>query len=65
MEPLASYGKSSFQSKTNLSTSISLSIFQQNGTEVPIETKNSNMIEIIIPRDPNLLIPPMIYQNIS
>jgi hypothetical protein len=65
MEPLASYGKSPFQSKTNLSRSISLSILDQNGTEIPFRTKNSNAIEMIIPRDPNLIIPPMILQNIT
>jgi len=65
MEPLASYGKSPFQSKTNLSRSISLSILDQNGKEIPIRTNNSNPIEILIPRDPNLIIPPMILQNIT
>jgi hypothetical protein len=37
-----------------------LSILYPNGSEIPIRTKNSNLIEIIIPRDPNLIIPPMI-----
>jgi hypothetical protein len=63
MEPLAAFGKS--QSKTNLSTSVSLSILDRNGTEIPLETTMDNPFKIIIPRDPNLIIPPMILHNIS
>jgi hypothetical protein len=65
MEPLASYGKSSSQTNTNLSTSISLTIVDQNQTEVSIQTTLDNPIEIIIPRDRNLVIPPMILQNMT
>ena len=65
MEPLASYGKSLSQTNTNLSTSVSLTILDQNETEVSIQTTLDNPIEIIIPRDPNLLIPPMILQNVT
>ena len=64
VEPLAPLGNSKSQStNTNLSTSISLSLFDQYGKEIPIETNPEHPIEIIIPRDPNLAIPPLILQN--
>jgi hypothetical protein len=65
MEPLASFGNSSSQPNTNVSTSITLSIFDQNGNEVSIETNEDQLIEIIIPRDPNLIISSMILQNVT
>jgi len=65
MEPLASFGNSKSESNTNLLTSISLSILDQNGNEVSIETNKDDSIEIIISRDPNLIIPPMIKQNVT
>jgi len=49
---------------TNFSRSISFSIFDQNQNEISVETNISNLIEIIIPRDPNIIIPPMILQNV-
>ena len=61
MELLAPYGNSI---NTNLSRSISLTILDYNGNKISIETNNSHLIEIIIPRDPNLIIPPMILQNV-
>ncbi len=54
MKSLVSFG--SFQSNTNLSRSISLSILDQNGNEISIETDFN---------DPNLIIRPMILQNIT
>jgi hypothetical protein len=65
MHPLASFGTSAVQSNTNLSTSISLSILDQYGNEVPIQTNISQPIQIIIPRDPNLIIPSMNLQNVT
>jgi hypothetical protein len=59
MQPLASADQSG-SSNTNLSRSISLSILDQNGNDVSIETN----FELIIPRDPNLIIPDMILQNV-
>ena len=50
-------------SNTNLSTSISLSLFDQNGNEIPFQTNSDHPIQIIIPRDPNLNIPPWILQT--
>ncbi|UJR16862.1 hypothetical protein I4U23_003760 [Adineta vaga] len=63
MEPLSPYSKS--QSNTNLSTSISLTILDENQQEIPIQTDANNSIEIIIPRDPNLIIPSMILYNVT
>jgi hypothetical protein len=65
MQPLASADQSNSQSNTNLSRSISFSILDQNGNEVLIETNSSNPIELIIPRDPSLIIPSMILQNVT
>ena len=64
MKPLASFGNSTIESNTNLSTSISLSILDQYGNEIPVQTNLSHPIEILIPRDPNLLISAMILQNV-
>ena len=65
MQPLASSGNSTSQSNTNLSTSISLSILDQNGNEISIETNHSHPIELFIPRDPTFIISPMILQNVT
>ena len=64
MEPLATYGNSK-SSNTNVSTLISLSIVDHYGNHVAIQTNESHPIEIMIPRDPNLIIPPMILQNVT
>ena len=53
IQPLAVADQS--QSTTNLSRLISLSILDQDGNEISIRT---NPFEIIIPRDPNVHIPP-------
>ena len=65
MEPLASYGKSRSASITNLSTSLSLSILDENGKEIPLRTSLSQPIEILIPRDPDLIIPPRTLHNVT
>ncbi|CAF1191151.1 unnamed protein product [Adineta steineri] len=65
MKPLASFGNSTIESHTNLSTLISLSILDQYGNEIPVQTNLSNPIEILIPRDPNLIIPEMILKNVT
>ncbi|UJR06735.1 hypothetical protein I4U23_011024 [Adineta vaga] len=63
MEPLSPAGQS--QSNTNLSTSISLTILDDNGQDIPIKTSDNNSIEIIIPRDVNLIMPSMILYNVT
>jgi len=65
VEPLAVFGQSESSSNTNLSTSVSFSIVDQNGKPISIKTKETNPIEIFIPRDPNLQIPSMILQNVT
>jgi hypothetical protein len=65
VQPLAAYGDSSSQSNTNLSRSISLSILDKNGHEVSIETNNTHPIEVIISRDPSLVLPSMTLQNVT
>lgn len=62
MQPLASSGS---YPQTNLSTSISLSLFDRDGNEILIETSTEQLIELIIPRDPNILIPAMTFQNVT
>lgn len=62
MQPLAPAGDSS---NTYLSRSISLSIYDQNGNEVPIRSTSNQSIEIIIPRDPNFIMPFMALQNVT
>jgi hypothetical protein len=65
MQPLAALGNSTDQLNTNLSRSISLSILDYNLNEVSIQTNLSHPIELIIPHDPNLIIPEMNLQNVT
>lgn len=66
VEPLAPLGSSkSSSSNTNLSTSISLSLYDEHGNEIPFQTSDDHPIEFVIPRDPNLSIPPFVLQNTS
>ncbi|CAF1286286.1 unnamed protein product [Adineta ricciae] len=51
------------QSNTNLSRSLSFSIFDRNGNELTIQTNQS--IKLIIPRDKNFVLPPMSLQNVT
>lgn len=65
IKPLASYGNARSQPNTNLSTTISLAMFDQNGNEISPMINMSDPITLTIPRDPNLVIPPMILQNVT
>ena len=58
VEPLASFANSA---NTNVSRSISFSLFDSNGNEISLDYP----IQILIPRDPNRIVPPMILQNIT
>lgn len=62
VEPLAPYGN---YSNTNFSRSVTLSMTDQNKNDISIDTIFSNPIELIIPRDPNMIIPPMTLQNVT
>ncbi|UJR17607.1 hypothetical protein I4U23_004503, partial [Adineta vaga] len=65
IQPLASAGDSPSQTNTNLSLSNSFSILDTNGHEIPISATIDQLIELIIPRDPNIIIPPMALQNVT
>ena len=65
MQPLASTGTSRSQSNTNLSRSVALSVFDSNGHELTIRTDRDHAIEMIVPRDPHVVIPPMTLQNVT
>jgi len=65
MQPLASIGASRSQTNTNLSTTISLSVLDQNGNDVPIHASIDHPIEFIIPRDINMIVSPMALQNVT
>jgi len=58
VEPLASFFNSA---NTNVSRSISFSLFDSNGNEISLDYP----IQILIPRDPNRILPPMILQNVT
>ncbi|CAF1492760.1 unnamed protein product [Adineta ricciae] len=64
VQPLASADQSNSQSYTNLSRSVSLTFVNQTGHEISIETTFDDPIELIIPRDPNLIILPMNLQDV-
>ena len=64
MQPLATVG-STRSTNTNLSTSLTLSVLDGSGNEQVIHTDPDHPIELIIPRDPNAIIPPMVMQNVT
>ena len=61
MQPLASSGNT----RTNLSTSISLTLIDSNGDEIPIRANADQPIELTIPRDVNIIIPSFQFENVS
>ncbi|CAF4251361.1 unnamed protein product, partial [Adineta steineri] len=63
--PLAPFGNTTTQSNINLSTCVSFSILGENENEISVQTDLNRPIEIIIPRDSNLIIPSMILQNVT
>ena len=65
MNRLAVADRSATAPNTNVSRSVSFSILDRDGNEVAVRTDPSHPIEIIIPRDENLLVPPMILQNVT
>ncbi|CAF1546243.1 unnamed protein product [Adineta steineri] len=62
IDPLASYGNFP---NTNLSRSVSLSFVDQNGNEISFKASQNNPIQLIIPRDPNVIILSMYLQNMT
>ena len=65
MHRLAVADRSATAPNTNVSRSISFSILDRDGNEVNVRTDPSHPIEIVIPRDENLLVPPMMLQNVT
>lgn len=65
MQPLAPADQTQLKSNTNLSTTLSLTIFDRNGNEISLETSANQSFELLIPRDPNLIVPPMSLINIT
>ncbi|CAF3978323.1 unnamed protein product [Rotaria sp. Silwood2] len=59
--PLAAASHKS-ESITNMSRSLSVTLINNLGQEIPVQAIN-NTVELIIPRDPNLIFPSMILQN--
>ena len=64
MQPLASFDKSA-QFLTNLSRSVSLTVVDETGEEMTVKTDTDHLIEIIIPRDPRFVLPPMTLFNVT
>jgi hypothetical protein len=66
IEPLASANDNyQIPTYTNLSRAFSLSILDENGEEIGMKINLTDSIEFFIPRDPNLIIPPMFLQNVT
>ena len=65
MQPLASASNSRSEANTNLSTTVSLSMLDQNGNNVPVRASVDHPFELIIPRDANVAVPPMVLQNVT
>ena len=65
MQPLAAAGQSRSQANTNLSTTVALTVLDQDGNDVPIRASVDHPFELSIPRDPNVLVPAMILQNVT
>ncbi|UJR10866.1 hypothetical protein I4U23_015053 [Adineta vaga] len=54
------------QSIMNLSNTLFITIFDENGEEIPINTSTTNKtIELFIPRDRNMIVPLMTLQNVT
>jgi hypothetical protein len=53
------------QTNLNLSNLLSITFFDDNNQEISVQTTVNNSIEFFIPRDINLIVPPMVMQNVS
>lgn len=63
MQPLAPFGNSLMDRQTNLSTLISFALFDEQENIISLSMNGNNSIEIILPRDVNMIQPEMIRQN--
>jgi hypothetical protein len=53
------------QTNLDLSNLLSITFFDDNNQEISVQTTVNNSIEFFIPRDVNLIVPPMVMQNVS
>jgi hypothetical protein len=53
------------QTNLDLSNLLSITFFDDNNQEISVQTTVNNSIEFFIPRDVNLIVPPMVIQNVS
>ena len=65
IEPLSFVDGIQNQSSMKFSRSISFSILDENGKNLPLNATFDDPIEVIIPRDPNLSVPKMYLQNVT
>ena len=65
VQPLAPAGNSRSLAHTNLSTSLTLSLLGPDGNELAVHSDLERPIELIIPRDPNVVIPEMALQDVT
>ncbi|CAF4796845.1 unnamed protein product, partial [Rotaria socialis] len=65
VQPLALPSRTHSQVNTSMSAMVSFSVLNSNGTEIPIHTDEEHAIEIIIPRDPYFVMPPMTLYNVT
>ena len=65
LQPVASKGTSRSVTNTNLSRTVALSVLDANGNELAISADRDHPIELTIPRDANVAIPPMALQNVT
>jgi hypothetical protein len=65
MQPLASIGNTPSLANTSFSTMISLGVFDQYENNIPLGININDPIEILIPRDVNMIIPSMTMQNVT
>ena len=63
MQPLAQADQTSAATATRLSTSISLSLINENGTNIPFQINNNQSIELFIPKDPHAYLSLMEWQK--
>ena len=63
VQPLAVFGSAPMSRKTEISTSMSLTLLDHRGNEVPLVTSADRPIEFIIARDPNIILPAFVRQN--
>ena len=65
LQPLASAGTSRSVSNTHLSRTVALTVFDADGNELVMSADRDHPIELTIPRDANVAIPPMALQNVT